>query len=75
MAKTPPALGSYHFRRTKTEGLIEVLNDGYYVMAEYDERTGVVRWLRVALAGLKERIEKRLEETYPVRTKARSVAR
>jgi len=29
-----PTLSSYHFKRAKTDGLIEVLNEGYYVMAE-----------------------------------------
>jgi hypothetical protein len=37
-----PTLSSYHFKRAKTDGLIEVLNEGSYVMAEYSERTGVV---------------------------------
>lgn len=62
----PPALSSYHFKRTKTDGLIQVLNEGSYVMAEYSERTGVVRWQRVVLATQKEKIEKWLGEHYPV---------
>ena len=35
-----PTLSSYHFKRAKTDGLIEVLNEGSYVMAEDSERTG-----------------------------------
>ena len=62
----PPALSSYHFKRTKTDGLIHVLNEGSYVMAEYSERTGVVRWQRVVLATQKEKIERWLGEHYPV---------
>ena len=60
------ALSSFRFQRTKTEGLIEVLNEGSYVMAEYSERTGVVKWQRVVLAAQKEKIEKWLGEHYPV---------
>jgi hypothetical protein len=66
MQKHHAALSSYHFKRTKTEGLIQVLNEGSYVMAEYSERTGVVKWQRVVLATQRERIEKWLGEHYPV---------
>ena len=59
------ALSSYHFKRAKTDGLIEVLNEGSYVMAEYSERTGVVKWQRVVLATQKEKIEKWLFDHYP----------
>ena len=74
MQKHQPALSSYHFKRTKTEGLIEVLNEGSYVMAEYSERTGVVKWQRVVLASQKEKIEKWLGEHYPVQRAAAPVA-
>jgi hypothetical protein len=67
MKKEHGPLPSYHFKRTKTDGLIEVLNEGSYVMAEYSERTGVVRWQRVVLATQKEKIERWLGEHYPVR--------
>lgn len=74
MQKHYAALSSYHFKRTKTEGLIQVLNEGSYVMAEYSERTGTVKWQRVVLASQKEMIEKWLIEHYPVQsgTPARS---
>ena len=55
----------YHFKRTKTDGLIEVLNEGSYVMAEYSERTGIVKWQRVVLATQREKIEKWLGDHYP----------
>jgi hypothetical protein len=61
---SPPS--SYHFKRAKTDGLVEVLNAGSYVMAEYSERTGVVKWQRVVLASQKEKIEKWLGDHYPV---------
>lgn len=71
MQKHHSTLSSYHFKRAKTDGLIEVLNEGSYVMAEYSERTGVVKWQRVVLTAQREKIEKWLSEHYPVRTAAR----
>ena len=68
MQKHQPALSSYHFKRAKTDGLIEVLNEGSYLMAEYSERTGVVKWQRVVLATQREKIEKWLGEHYPAHT-------
>jgi len=65
MQKHHPTLSSYHFKRAKTDGLIEVLNEGSYVMAEYSERTGIVKWQRVVLAAQKEKIEKWLGDHYP----------
>ena len=43
-----------------------MLNEGSYVMAEYSERTGTVKWQRVVLATQKEMIEKWLGQHYPV---------
>ena len=63
------SLSSYQFRRSKCDGIIEVLNEGLYVMAEYSERTGVVKWQRVVLASQRERIEEWLGEHYPVHAK------
>ena len=60
------ALSSYHFKRAKTDGLIQVLNEGSYVMAEYSERTGGIKWQRVVIATQREKIEKWLGEHYPV---------
>ena len=75
MQKHHSPLPSYHFKRTKTDGLIEVLNEGSYVMAEYSERTGVVKWQRVVLATQKEKIEKWLFDHYPAHThKAKAAA-
>ena len=66
-------LSSYQFRRSKCEGLIEVLNEGSYVMAEYSERTGLVRWQRGVLASRREQIERWLGEHYPVQAKQEPV--
>ena len=69
MQKHHAALSSYHFQRTKTQGIIKVLNEGSYVMAEYSERTGTVKWQRVVLATQKEMIEKWLGQHYPVQAR------
>ena len=66
MRKDYPTLPSFQFKRTKTEGLIQVLNEGSYVMAEYSERTGEVKWQRVVLTAQREKIEKWLGQHYPV---------
>jgi hypothetical protein len=65
MQKHEATLAQYHFKRSKIEGVIQVLNEGSYVMAEYSERTGVVRWQRVVMASQRDRIEKLLRERYP----------
>lgn len=70
MQKHYAALSSYHFKRTSSGGVIQVLNEGSYVMAEYSERTGIVKWQRVVLATQKEMIEKWLIEHYPVQAAA-----
>jgi hypothetical protein len=66
MQKPASSFPSFQFKRTKQNGVIEVLNDGFYVVAEYSERTGVVRWQRVVLAAQREKIEKWLGDHYPV---------
>ena len=60
-----PDVSSFRFKRTKPEGLIEVMNEGSYIMAEYSERTGIVKWQRVVSAPQKEKIERWLGEHYP----------
>jgi hypothetical protein len=71
MKEHPPQLSSFRFKRAKTDGLIEVLNEGSYVMAEYSERTGVVKWQRMVLATQREKIEKWLGDHYPVQSASR----
>ena len=61
--KAAPA--SYRFQRAKTPGIIEVLNENSYVMAEYSERTGSVNWRRIVLASQRVQIEKWLDDHYP----------
>ena len=62
--KYKAALRSYRFQRARTPGVIEVLNENSYVMAEYNERTGSVNWQRILLASQREQIEKWLEEHF-----------
>jgi hypothetical protein len=57
-------LRSYRFQRARTPGIIEVLNENSYVMAEYSERTGSVKWQRMVLASQREQIEKWLQDHY-----------
>jgi len=61
--KTAPS--SYRFRRARTPGIIEVLNENSYVMAEYSERTGYVKWQRMVLVSQRVQIEKWLVDHYP----------
>ena len=66
-AKYQTSPRSYCFQRSLTAGVIEVLNENLYVMAEYHERTGSVRWRRVVLASERDQIEHRLKDHYPPR--------
>jgi hypothetical protein len=71
MQKHHSVLTSYQFKRSKNGNAIQVLNEGSYVMAEYDERTGVVKWQRVVMAAQREKIEKWLGEHYPAQNAKR----
>ena len=61
--KTAPR--SYRFQRARAPGIIEVLDENSYVMAEYSERTGTVKWQRMVLASQREQVEKWLADHYP----------
>ena len=63
--KYKTAIRSYRFQRARTPGVIEVLNENSYVMAEYSERTGSLKWQRMVLASQRAQIEKWLEDHYP----------
>ena len=56
-------LSSFQFKRTAE--VIRVFNENSYLMAEYSERTGAVKWQRVLIASQREVIEKWLRERYP----------
>jgi hypothetical protein len=57
---------SYHIKRAKQQpGLILVYNADDYLMAEYSERTGAVKWQRVAPATQKDAVERWLKQSFP----------
>ncbi len=62
--KTAPR--SYRFQRAQSPGLIEVLNENLYVMAEYSERTGSTKWRRMVAASERDQIENWLRDHYPM---------
>lgn len=61
---------SYFCGRFRSEGPISVLTTTQYVVAEYDERTGDIRWQRVVNASQKEGIYSWLREHFPVKVAA-----
>jgi hypothetical protein len=66
MQKHHAAPSAFQFRRAAPD-VIQVFNEGSYLMAEYSERTGAVKWQRVLVASQKEHVERWLREHYPVR--------
>ena len=62
---------SYFCGRFRVDGPISVLTTTQYVVAEYDERTGDIRWQRVVNASQKEGIHGWLREHFPVKVEAK----
>ena len=58
---------SYYCGRFRADSVISVLTGNSYVVAEYDERTGDIRWQRVVNASQKEGIHNWLREHFPVK--------
>jgi hypothetical protein len=52
----------------RQDSIVSVLTGNSYVVAEYDERTGDIRWQRVVNASQKEGIHNWLREHFPVKT-------
>ena len=69
--QSPRAINaSYHCRRSKISvGLILVFNVDEYVMAEYSERTGAMRYHRLVPAPQKDAIERWLSQHFPATEK------
>jgi hypothetical protein len=65
MASQPPDQ-QFSFRHGN-HGRIIVSNVGSYIMAEYDEFTGLTRWVRVVSAPQREKVQKFLLERYPMK--------
>jgi hypothetical protein len=60
---------SYHCQRAKQEGLILVYNQDEYLMAEYSERTGAMKYQRLVPAPQKDLIERWLGQRFPASAK------
>jgi len=58
---------SYYCGRFRQDAIVSVLTGNSYVVAEYDERTGDIRWQRVVNASQKEGIYNWLREHFPVK--------
>jgi hypothetical protein len=54
----------------RPDSVVSVLTGNSYVVAEYDERTGDIRWQRVVNASQKEGIYNWLREHFPVKVVA-----
>jgi hypothetical protein len=65
---------SYFCGRFRVDGPISVLTTTQYVVAEYDERTGDIRWQRVVNASQKEGIHGWLREHFPVKPETKPAA-
>jgi hypothetical protein len=63
---------SYYCERGKGGDLILVFNAGAYVLAEYSEMSGEVRWQRVIPAEQKKSVENWLNQHFPPTKKAQS---
>lgn len=59
---------SYYCGRVRPDSVVSVLTGNSYVVAEYDQRTGDIRWQRVVNASQKEGIYNWLREHFPVKT-------
>ena len=66
MAKVDQAPQSFRFQKSDSTSRITVLNNLSYIMAEYDETTGVTRWTRVVPAAQRENVQQWLLKNYPV---------
>lgn len=58
---------AYYCARFRPDSVVSVLTGNSYVVAEYDERTGDIRWQRVVNATQREGIHNWLREHFPVK--------
>ena len=59
---------SYYCLRSKPDGKISILTTNSYVVGEYDNKTGDIRWQRVVLANQKAVIQGYLNRHYPIQS-------
>jgi hypothetical protein len=57
---------SFRLHRAKPDGVVAVLNQDGFVMAEYNPLTGATAWLRVVPGAKRESVERKLSEQFPV---------
>jgi hypothetical protein len=62
---------SYYCVRSKPEGKVSVLTTNSYVVGEYDDRSGDIRWQRVVVANQKVAIQNFLQRHYPLKVEVR----
>ncbi len=65
---------AYYCGRFRQDSVVSVLTGNSYVVAEYNETTGDIRWQRVVNASQKEGIHKWLHEHFPVKVSAKPEA-
>jgi hypothetical protein len=70
MQDRQPINDSYYCGRFRPDSIVSVLTGNSYVVAEYDERTGDIRWQRVVNASQREGIHNWLKEHFPVHAPA-----
>ena len=75
MAKVDQATQQFHFQRSDNTSRVTVFNNLRYIMAEYDETTGLTRWTRVVPAAQRENVQQWLLKNYPVVAEAPTPAR
>jgi hypothetical protein len=61
---------SFYCGRLREDGIISVMTTGAYVMAEYDDHTGEIRWYRVVNATQKESLQNWLRLHFPAKERA-----
>jgi hypothetical protein len=66
---------AYFCARMRSEGPVLVLTTTQYVVGEYDQRTGDMRWQRVVNASQKEGIHNWLREHFPAKNGSKAAPR
>jgi hypothetical protein len=66
MLERQPINDSYYCSRLRQTSVVSILTGNAYVVAEYDQRTGEIRWHRVVNASQKENICKWLRDHFPL---------
>ena len=60
---------SFYCGRFRDDSTISLMTTGAYVMAEYDEQTGDMRWYRVVNATQKESLHNWLRQHFPAKVR------